>query len=576
MKLRIFAILTAVAMATIIPTRLFAEETGDEEPEEVVFKSGALYYILDPDDPSSALVTYERDLNGYHDNVTIPSKVKYNGETLNVTGIAHQAFAFCDIKSIKIPASIKRIGTYAFYQCSNLTKVDLPDGLLEIDMCAFSEIQGITKITIPESVQFIDEVAFGGSKALKEFKVASGNTYFTAVDGILYESDMTRLVSYPPGKEDQIYTLPETVTVLDQMIFADCENLHHVILHDHLQEIGQGMFLNCSNLETVKMPLNLNIIPVNTFRKCSNLYAIEGCDNVAMVGDYAFANCVSIENLNFISIATYIGAYAFSSCFSLTDVKLPETLITIGERAFTNCSSIRTFRIGPALEDIEFGAFLFNTNLTDFFVDPLNANFVDIDGVLFSHDHTNLISFPPAREGASYSLPKATREIAGGAFLRSTLSDIELNDGLETIGQYAFQDCKNLTTLTLPASVKNTETGMIARCTGLDLLNVEATVPPVCDGPLGQNADLEKCHLEVPEAVEMVYATTDYWRDFLFINGKQGLNVSEALTDGTDEAVWFTLQGIEAARTNAAESPRLPAGIYIRVCGNNSSRVLIR
>lgn len=576
MKLRIIAILTAVALAAIIPSTLFAEETTEEEPEEVIFKSGDLFYMVDPEDPTCAFVTYEQELNGYHNDITIPSKVKYNGETLNVTGIAHQAFAFCDIKSVKIPSSVKRIGTYAFYQCSKLTRIDIPEGVQEIDMCAFAEIPNIAKFTIPASVQFIDEVAFGGCKALKEFKVSADNNFFTTADGILYEKDMSRLVCYPAGKEDQIFTLPESVVVLDQMIFADCENLHHVVLHDHLEEVGAGMFQNCSNLESVKMPLNLQILPVNTFRKCSSLYAIEGCDNVAMVGDYAFANCASIENLNFLPIATYFGAFSFSSCFSLTDVKLPETLLTIGERAFLNCSSVRSFQIGQALEEIDFGAFLFNTKLTKFIVDPLNKNFADIDGVLFSYSGDNLICYPPAREGASYTLPKATRTISCGAFLQSTLTDIEINEGLETVGQYAFQDCKNISALTLPASVKSTEMGMIARCTALELLNVQATVPPVCDGPLGQNADLEKCHLEVPEPSEMAYANAEYWCDFRFINGKEGLGVDEALSDGSQEAVWYTLQGIEAARTIGSETPGLPAGIYIRVCGNNRDRVMLR
>ena len=40
------------------------------------------------------------------------------------------AFDNCDIESVKLPDSLKKLGTFAFANCKNLEKVDFGTGLL--------------------------------------------------------------------------------------------------------------------------------------------------------------------------------------------------------------------------------------------------------------------------------------------------------------------------------------------------------------------------------------------------------------------------------------------------------------
>jgi hypothetical protein len=128
----------------------------------------------------------------------------------------------------------------------NLT---LPEGLETISDGAFDHMSGLTntKITIPASVTTIggnynvtQNTGYGGhifydmgkNDTFKEFEVADGNEYFTAVDGVLYSKDMTRMLAYPRGKTDEKFEIPEGITQIDEMAFSRAAYLKTVVLPD--------------------------------------------------------------------------------------------------------------------------------------------------------------------------------------------------------------------------------------------------------------------------------------------------------------------------------------------------------
>lgn len=59
----------------------------------------------------------------------------------------------------------------------------------------------------------------GKTSKFKAIYTASGNKYFTSLDGILYSYDRTRILAYPRGKRDTIFEIPEGVTQIDEMAF---------------------------------------------------------------------------------------------------------------------------------------------------------------------------------------------------------------------------------------------------------------------------------------------------------------------------------------------------------------------
>lgn len=90
----------------------------------------------------------------------------------SVTGIEDEAFRYLtDLTAIDIPASVEVIGSNAFANCTSLRNVTLHNGLIQIGESAFAGCTALTEVCVPRSVQWIGQDAFRGCKALRKLTV---------------------------------------------------------------------------------------------------------------------------------------------------------------------------------------------------------------------------------------------------------------------------------------------------------------------------------------------------------------------------------------------------------------------
>ena len=165
---------------------------------------GELYYNLDTENLTAEVSS---PVNKTLTEITIPASVDYESTTYGVTAIGNHAFYRCDsLSTISIPNSITRIDEGAFYMCWNLQS-----------------------ITIPASVETIGKGAFDGCLSLLSIDVASDNTTYCSIDGILFSKDRTTLIRYPNGKEGA-YTIPEHVTDISSAAFMLCFQLTSITI----------------------------------------------------------------------------------------------------------------------------------------------------------------------------------------------------------------------------------------------------------------------------------------------------------------------------------------------------------
>ena len=71
---------------------------------------------------------------------------------------------------------------------------------------------------------------FAECSAFTAISVASGNESFSAEDGVLFNSDKTKLLMYPMAKTDTAYTIPDSVTEIADYAFAGNTHIETIIL----------------------------------------------------------------------------------------------------------------------------------------------------------------------------------------------------------------------------------------------------------------------------------------------------------------------------------------------------------
>lgn len=203
------------------------------------------------------------------------------------------------------------------------------------------------------------------------------------------------------------------------------------------------------------------------------LYQYEGTDTNIVVPDTIDGRKVTV-----------LGNSTFQYCTQASDIEsvtLPDSLTTIEKNAFYNCEKLKSVTIPQNVSSIGLAAFvegLSESSLTEIKVDPENPYFSEKDGVVFSKDGTKLIMFPSGRSGdyqipdgtvsvgdyafyycvnvSSITVPGSVRSLGEGAFGNcSSLTKAVLNEGLEEIGEYAFQSSSGIRDIIIPASVKS-------------------------------------------------------------------------------------------------------------------------
>lgn len=363
---------------------------------------------------------------------------------------------------------------------------------------------------------------------LEEAKIVSGGDfYFDCKPGYCFTKDnaISKSLFYRcTGIESLI--LPSSVTTIDENAFAECYNMTNLVIPSGVTSFGVGAFQECHSLSKVDIPSSVTSIGYDAFKNCSSMSNIIIPTSVTRIENGTLSGCSSLTDFVIPSSVTYIGDYAFSGCNSLTDFVIPSSVTHMGNCAFQNCRALTSLVITSST-DMGFSAFKGCDQLAD-----ISYYILDSLGDYLKKDH-------PSFCGGYYdnSIGKIKYYINN-----KEITNLEIPDGVTSIGEYSFYKCRALTNLTIPASVVSIGTSAFLGCESLTSLSLPSSVISLgwyafkgCTGltsiyaymtdpqnlsfSVFEEVDKQKCILYVPKEVCQNYWLADGWGDFENIVG---------------------------------------------------------
>ena len=437
-----------------------------------------------------------------------------------------------------IKEGTKTIAVNAFYDCSSLTSITIPDSVQSIGVWSFGNCTSLTSITIPDSVKSIGGSAFYGCSKLTSINVDSENTYYTSLDGVLFNKDKTTLVKYPEGKTETSYVIPDSVTSIGGSAFYNCSKLTSITIPDSVTSIGNYAFRYCSRLTSITIPDSVTSIGGSAFYNCSKLTSIAIPNSVTNIGNSAFYSCDDLTSIAIPNSVTSIGDWAFYGCSSLTSITIPDSVTSIGDYAFCYCSSLTSITIPDSVTSIGDHAFQY----TAYYKNSENWE----NGVLYID---NRLIMAESTLSGKYAIKEGTKTIAERAFYYcENLTSITIPDSVTSIGIYAFESCTSLTSITIPDSVMSIGEGAFYSCDDLTSIAIPNSVTSI--GSSAFNGCSSLTSITIPDSVTSIGSGAFYYcnaLDYVFYSGSESdwanISIGSSNTSLTDAVIHYNSTG---------------------------------
>lgn len=103
---------------------------------------------------------------------------------------------------------------------------------------------GSGKLIIDKRVKSISSYVFR-DRNITDIEVSKDNKYFKAVDGVLYNKKMTKLVYYPSQKEGNTFILPDSVKNIEDYAFSNNKFLKNISIGKNVKNIPWASLEGC-------------------------------------------------------------------------------------------------------------------------------------------------------------------------------------------------------------------------------------------------------------------------------------------------------------------------------------------
>ena len=317
------------------------------------------------------------------------------------------------------------------YNNSDVKKVVIEDGVTSIGNSAFDSCRNLTSVTIPDSVTSIGKDAFEACNSLSSI------------------------------------TLSNNITSIGDAAFYDCSNLKSITIPDSVTSIESAVFYNCTSLTSITIPNSVTSIGSYAFSDCSSLTSITIPDSVTSIGTRVFYNCTSLTSITIPDSVTSIGYNVFESCSSLTSITIPKSVTIIGSGVFDKCNNLTVY--------LESGSTLTSNALG---VDESKiVSYWNEDNLTWKLDANGTLTISGTGAMKDYDYDSNPSPV----YNNSDVKKIVIEDGVTSIGNFAFHSCSSLPSITIPDSVTSIGNFAFESCNSLSSITLSNNITSIGD-----------------------------------------------------------------------------------------------
>lgn len=398
---------------------------------------------------------------GSDTHVVIPKA--FDGAT--ITKIDSRAFANCTtVESVTVQDTVTEIGASAFSGCSSLSAVSLPQTLQSLGAGCFQGCVKLTAVTLPQRMDTVPASLFNGCTALTTVEIPAT---VTVIGENAFLHSGLQSISLPDGLqtiEMQAFaatplrevSLPKSLKTIGLAAFASCAQLEEFTLNDGIESIGNRFLDGADKITELVIPASVKSMSEGAMAVGDSL------EKVIFKGD---APSDFLEKLDGGVLGDFI-LYYEEDAEGFT---------------FPRWNGYATLIIGsdekPLVEsDFEYQIHGDSVTILAYLG---NAQSVTVPGTIQGKTVTKIDvgAFRYCAGAKAVTLPDTVTEIAQRAFYGCrVLESVTLPASLEVIGPDAFFGISKLTDVTLPNGLRVLGDNAFSNCQSLKSIHIPGTV----------------------------------------------------------------------------------------------------